>query len=54
VQERWIDARAEWDAFENDQWRKEGELVREDAARRNKIRERKDPSDSTKGMDTEQ
>jgi hypothetical protein len=54
VQERWIDARAEWDAFENDQWRKEGELVREDAARRNKIRERKDPSDSTKDMDTEQ
>ena len=26
VQERWIDAREEWDAFEKRQWRKEGEM----------------------------
>jgi hypothetical protein len=54
VQERWIDARTEWDSFEKNEWRKEGELFREDAARRNKIRTRKDPSDSTKDMDTGQ
>lgn len=46
VQERWIDAQDEWDAFEKKQWRKEGELLREEAARSNKIRERKEPSDS--------
>ncbi|THH20311.1 hypothetical protein EW146_g1016 [Bondarzewia mesenterica] len=37
VQERWIEAREEWDAYEKVQWRKEGELVRreaESAARR--------------------
>ncbi|KZS97310.1 hypothetical protein SISNIDRAFT_482228 [Sistotremastrum niveocremeum HHB9708] len=27
VQERWIDAREEWDAYEKVQWRKEGEIV---------------------------
>jgi hypothetical protein len=26
VQERWVDAREEWDAFEKRQWRKEGEM----------------------------
>ena len=45
VQERWIDAQEEWDAFEKKQWRKEGELLREEAARM-KIRERKDPPKS--------
>ncbi|GLB39372.1 putative conserved hypothetical ATP binding protein [Lyophyllum shimeji] len=35
VQERWIDAKEEWDAYEKMQWRKEGELVREEAARAN-------------------
>lgn len=34
VQERWIDARDEWDAFERREWRKEGETVRDQAARR--------------------
>jgi hypothetical protein len=29
VQERWIDAREEWDAFEKRQWRKEGEMQAE-------------------------
>jgi len=43
VQERWIDAKEEWDAFEKAQWRKEGELVREEAARASAIRERKPP-----------
>jgi len=27
VQERWIDAREEWDAWEKKEWRREGELV---------------------------
>ena len=29
VQERWIDAREEWDAHERKEWRREGEIVRE-------------------------
>jgi GPN-loop GTPase len=33
VQERWIDHREEWDAWEKTQWRKEGQLVQEQAAR---------------------
>jgi len=33
VQERWIDAKQEYDAFEKREWRKEGELLREHAAR---------------------
>ena len=33
VQERWIDAREEWDAFERREWRREGEAVREVKAR---------------------
>lgn len=33
VQERWIDAREEYDAFEKREWRKEGEVIREQAAR---------------------
>jgi GPN-loop GTPase len=44
VQERWIDAREEWDAFERRQWRHEGETAASQAqeAQRNlKIRERK-------------
>ena len=44
VQERWVDAGEEWDAFEKVQWRKEGEAVRDEAARASKIRERK-PTD---------
>ncbi|EPQ53752.1 hypothetical protein GLOTRDRAFT_78840 [Gloeophyllum trabeum ATCC 11539] len=40
VQERWIDAREEWDAYERAQWRKEGEMVRDEAAKKSKIRER--------------
>ncbi|TFK49243.1 hypothetical protein OE88DRAFT_1662676 [Heliocybe sulcata] len=40
VQERWIDAKEEWDAFERAQWRREGEIVREEAAKKSKIRER--------------
>lgn len=34
VQERWIDAREEWDAYEKREWRKEGERVREEEAKR--------------------
>jgi GPN-loop GTPase len=42
IQERWIDAKDEWDAFEKVQWRKEGEMVRDEAAKKaGKIRERK-------------
>jgi len=41
VQERWIDAREEWDAFEKTQWRKEGEVAAREAQSKTKIRERK-------------
>lgn len=50
VQERWVDAQEEWDAFEKVQWRKEGDLVREEAARASTIRERNPPS-SSRDMD---
>ncbi|TFY75914.1 hypothetical protein EWM64_g8097, partial [Hericium alpestre] len=42
VQERWVDAREEWDAYERAQWRREGEIVRKEAeaAKKSKIRER--------------
>ncbi|KAJ7056877.1 hypothetical protein C8F01DRAFT_1152557 [Mycena amicta] len=43
VQERWIDAKEQWDAYEKVQWRKEGETVRDEAARAGNIRERKPP-----------
>ncbi|KAJ7764619.1 hypothetical protein DFH07DRAFT_902913 [Mycena maculata] len=45
VQERWVDAKEEWDAFEKVQWRREGEAIRDEAARAGKIRERKPPED---------
>ena len=32
VQERWVDAREEWDAYERAQWRREGEVLRRTAA----------------------
>ena len=46
VQERWVDAREEWDAHEEVQWRREGEALRQAAAevetqRKLNIRERK-------------
>jgi GPN-loop GTPase len=48
VQERWVDAREEWDAYEKAQWRREGEALRQAAAEVEKqkklklnIRERK-------------
>src|SRR6266436_2083122 len=45
VQERWVDAREEWDAHEEAQWRHEGEALRQAAAevekqRKLNIRER--------------
>ncbi|KAH8089925.1 cytoplasmic protein [Cristinia sonorae] len=44
VQERWIDAREEWDAYEKAQWRREGQLVKDEEARRkNGIRQRGAP-----------
>ncbi|KAJ7593355.1 hypothetical protein C8J56DRAFT_779267 [Mycena floridula] len=33
VQERWIDAKEEWDAYEKMQWRREGEAVRNQGGR---------------------
>ncbi|KIK61743.1 hypothetical protein GYMLUDRAFT_166102 [Collybiopsis luxurians FD-317 M1] len=33
VQERWVDAKEAWDAFEKREWRKEGEMVRDEVAR---------------------
>ena len=42
VQERWLDAKEEWDAFERREWSKEGEAVaRERVGASNGIRERK-------------
>ena len=46
VQERWMDAREEWDAYERAQWRGEGEALRRAAAEVEKqgklnVRERK-------------
>ena len=50
VQERWIDSRKEWDAFEKLQWRREGEFVRKEAvpaARRTQVCESKGPEGSS-------
>ncbi|KAF9068404.1 hypothetical protein BDP27DRAFT_1383630 [Rhodocollybia butyracea] len=33
VQERWLDAKDSWDAYEKREWRKEGEMARDAAAR---------------------
>jgi len=41
VQERWVDAKDEYDEYEKMQWRREGEIVRDEAARQGNIRERK-------------
>ena len=51
VQERWIDARDEWDAWEKAQWRREGQQVQEEAARlkKSKIRERTAAASSARG-----
>jgi len=43
VQERWIDHKEDWDAWENAQWRREGQLIQEQRAR-DKVRLR-EPSD---------
>jgi GPN-loop GTPase len=40
VQERWIDAREEYDEWERAVWRKEGLAVQEEARKRNQIRQR--------------
>ncbi|KAJ7178762.1 hypothetical protein C8R43DRAFT_974387 [Mycena crocata] len=45
VQERWVDAKEQWDAYEKAQWRREGELVRDEVARTGNVRERKPPED---------
>ncbi|KAJ4466308.1 cytoplasmic protein [Lentinula aciculospora] len=33
VQERWLDAKDAWDAYEKREWRKEGEMLRDEVAR---------------------
>lgn len=40
VQERWIDARDEYDAWEKAQWRKEGLAVQKEARKKNTVRQR--------------
>ncbi|KIP08933.1 hypothetical protein PHLGIDRAFT_87418 [Phlebiopsis gigantea 11061_1 CR5-6] len=40
VQERWVDARDEYDAWEKVQWRKEGLAVQQEARKNNHIRQR--------------
>lgn len=52
VQERWIDAKEEWDAYEKRGWRKEGETVRDLASREHGMGERKQP-DVHDGEDTQ-
>ena len=47
VQERWIDAREEYDVWEKVQWRKEGLAVQE-AARKRQIRQRSGPAQDNK------
>ncbi|THH26377.1 hypothetical protein EUX98_g7810 [Antrodiella citrinella] len=44
VQERWVDAREDWDAYEKVQWRREGQLVKEEVRRKNGRRERNTPA----------
>lgn len=45
VQERWIDAKDDWDAYEKAQWRREGQLAKEEEARQKSgIRERSTPA----------
>ena len=51
VQERWIDARVEYDAWESAQWRREGQLVQEQKAR-DKIRMRGRGSEGTRDTGT--
>ena len=41
VQERWIDAKDEYDAYEMMQWRREGQIMRDEVARQGNIRERR-------------
>ena len=40
VQERWVDAKDQWDAYKKMEWRKEGEMVHNLADREHKIWER--------------
>lgn len=42
VQERWVDAREEWDAYERSQWRREGQLVQQqqEEVKKKSIRQR--------------
>jgi hypothetical protein len=63
VQERWIDGKEAWDAWERREWRREGEAVRDEAARAGagagagagkgvggiKIRERRTPEGEGEG-----
>jgi GPN-loop GTPase len=39
VQERWIDAKEEWDAYERAQWRQEGQKVQDELARLGKVKQ---------------
>jgi len=41
IQERWIDNKEEYDAYEKVQWRREGEMIRDEIAKKINIRERK-------------
>lgn len=47
VQERWVDARDEYDAFERWQWRKEGEMLAAQKAKA-KAKEGKEESENAK------
>ena len=50
VQERWIDAREEWDEFEREGWKREGQAARRAADAVMKEKEAQDARTSTGGI----
>lgn len=46
VQERWIDSREEWDAFERREWRREGEALRDAKAREEAAGKKAEPKET--------
>ncbi|KAJ3888621.1 cytoplasmic protein [Lentinula edodes] len=49
VQERWLDAKDAWDAFEKREWRREGEKVRDEVARAKAMENEGRKSDPERG-----
>lgn len=49
LQERWLDAKDAWDAFEKREWRREGEKVRDEVARAKAMENEGGKSDPERG-----